>query len=320
MTAYIVRRLLLGLLVLLLVTILVFLVMRLLPGDPLTLFISQSQMSSGQLTLDQLQQLRHDYGLDKSLFLQYTNWLGGIFHGDLGKSIFYTTEVSTLVKERMPITLYLGALAFIFSAVLGIFFGVICAVRRGTWLDGAVTVLANIGITVPSFWIGILLIYLFSLEVHWLPTGGYISPFADFWQSTRKAIMPVFCLSLFSIASLTRQTRSSVLEVVRQDYIRTAWSKGLRERSIVFRHTIKNALIPVITIMGVQVSLIFGGSVLIETVFNIPGMGRLLTQSVFQHDYMVIQGGVLIIATVIVLSNLIVDISYGWFDPRIRYG
>ncbi len=320
MTAYIVRRLLLGILVLLLVTILVFLVMRLLPGDPLTLFISQSQMASGQLTMEQLQQLRHEYGLDQSLFLQYTNWLGGIFHGDLGKSIFYTTAVSTLVKERMPITIYLGAMAFVFSAVLGIFFGVICATRRGTWLDGLVTVLANVGITVPSFWIGILLIYVFSLEVHWLPTGGFVSPFTSLGESLRRAIMPVFCLSLFSIASLTRQTRSSVLEVVRQDYIRTAWSKGLRERAIVFRHTIKNALIPVITILGVQISLIFGGAVLIETVFNIPGMGRLLTQAVFQHDYMVIQGGVLIIATVIVLSNLLVDISYGWFDPRIRYG
>ena len=320
MTAYIARRLLLGIVVLFLVTVLVFLVMRLLPGDPLTLFISQSQMSSGQLTQEQLNALRHEYGLDKSLTLQYIDWIGGVLHGDFGKSIFYTTEVGTLIAERMPITLYLGALAFIFSSILGIFFGVICAVRRGKWIDSVVTVLANIGITVPSFWIGILLIYVFSLLVHWLPTGGYTSPFTDFGKSVRQSIMPVFCLSLFSIASLTRQTRASVLEVVRQDYIRTAWSKGLRERVIVFRHTIKNALIPVITIMGVQVSLIFGGSVLIETVFNIPGMGRLLTQSVFQHDYMVVQAGVLIIATVVVLSNLIVDISYGWFDPRIRYG
>jgi peptide/nickel transport system permease protein len=294
--------------------------MRILPGDPLTLFISQSQLASGQLTIDQLAQLRHEFGLDKPLAMQYFDWIGGVFHGNLGKSVFYATEVGTLIKERMPITLYLGVLAFIFSAILGILFGIICAVRRGKWIDSVVTVLANTGITIPSFWFGILLIYVFSLQLHLLPTGGYVSPLTDFAKNTRQVIMPVFCLSLFSIASLTRQTRASVLEVVKQDFIRTAWSKGLRERVIIFRHTIKNALIPVITILGVQVSLIFGGSVLIETVFNIPGMGRLLTQSVFQHDYQVVQAGVLIVAAVVTLSNLIVDISYGWFDPRIRYG
>lgn len=320
MITYIIRRILLGILILLLVTIMIFLVMRLLPGDPLTLFISQSQMSSGQLTSEQLNELRHRFGLDKSLIMQYIDWIGGVLHGDLGTSIFYTTEVSTLIAERMPITIYLGVLAFIFSAILGILFGVVCAIRRGKWIDAFITVLANVGITVPSFWFGILLIYVFSLQFHWLPTGGFVSPFSDPLESFRRTIMPVFCLSLFSIASLTRQTRASVLEAVRQDYVRTAWSKGLSERVIVFRHTIKNGLIPVVTIMGVQVGLIFGGSVLIETVFNIPGMGRLLTQAVFQHDYLVVQAGVLIVAVVVVLSNLIVDISYGWFDPRIRYG
>jgi peptide/nickel transport system permease protein len=298
----------------------VFLVMRLLPGDPLTLFISQSQMSTGQLTQEQLAELRHRFGLDKSLPMQYIDWIGGVFRGDLGTSIFYTTKVSTLVAERMPITVYLGALAFVFSSILGVLFGVICAIRRGKWIDGFLTVVANIGITIPSFWFGILLIYVFSLQFHWLPTGGFVSPFTDFGDSCRRAIMPVFCLSLFSIASLTRQTRASILEVVKQDYIRTAWAKGLSERVVVLKHTIKNGLIPVVTIMGVQVGLIFGGSVLIETVFNIPGMGKLLTQGVFQHDYLVVQAGVLIIAVVVVLSNLVVDISYGWFDPRIRYG
>jgi peptide/nickel transport system permease protein len=319
LTAYIARRLILGIVVLFLVTVLVFLVMRLLPGDPLSLYMSQSQMNTGVMTEEQMAELRHKFGLDKPLVMQYVDWVGGLVKGDLGTSVFYDTKVATLITQRMPITLYLGIIAFIISGVLGILFGVICAVRRGTWIDNVVTVLANIGITVPSFWVGILLIYIFSLQFHWLPTGGYISPFEDLGLSLRKAIMPVFCLSLFSIASLTRQTRASTLEVTKQDYIRTAMAKGLRERVIVFRHTIKNALIPVITIIGVQVSMIFGGSVLIETVFNIPGMGRLLTQAVFQHDYQVVQAGVLIIAIIIVLSNLVVDISYGWFDPRIRY-
>jgi peptide/nickel transport system permease protein len=219
----------------------------------------------------------------------------------------------------MPVTLYLGALAFIFSGVLGISAGVICALKRGTWIDTVVTLLANIGITMPSFWIGIILIYVLALKLNWLPVNGYTSPFTDFWLSARKVIMPVFCLSLFSIASLTRLTRSSMLEVTSQDYIRTAWSKGLKERMIITRHTIKNALIPVVTVIGLQVAFIFGGSVLIETIFNINGLGRLMTQSVQQQDYLIVQAGTLIMAIMVVVSNLVVDISYGWLDPRIRF-
>jgi len=318
MTTYIIRRLMLGVIILLLVTILVFLAMRLLPGDPLMIFVSQFQTAS--FTTEQIAEMRVEYGLDKSLPVQYINWLGDILRGDMGKSILQGKDVAYLISKRLPITIYLGVMSFIVSAFFGVIFGVICALRRGKWLDSVVTVLANIGITVPAFWLGILLMYLFSLQLHWLPTSGYMSPIEDLVQSLRLAIMPVICLSLFSVAALTRQTRSAMLEVVSQDYIRTAWSKGLRERAIVLRHTIKNAMIPVITILGLQVGLIFGGSVLIETVFNIPGMGRLLADSLFSHDYQIVQAGTLVIATVIVLSNLAVDISYGWFDPRIRYG
>ncbi|MBA7614976.1 Glutathione transport system permease protein GsiC [subsurface metagenome] len=317
MTAYIIRRILMGIVVILIVTIMIFLFIRLLPGDPLIIYISQTDMQ--ELTEEQLYELRVKFGLDKTIPLQYIDWLGGIFTGDFGLSIYYDVDVGHLVSERMPITVYLGVLAFIISIVLGIAFGVICALRRGTWIDTLVTFLANIGITVPSFWAGIILIYLLSYKAGWLPVFGYTSPFDDFWLSLKKVIMPVICLSLFSVASLTRLTRSSMLEVVQQDYIRTAWSKGLRERLIITRHTIKNALIPVITVLGLQVAFIFGGAVLIETVFNIPGIGRLMTQSVMQQDFQVIQAGTLIIAMVVVLSNLVVDISYGWLDPRIRY-
>jgi peptide/nickel transport system permease protein len=318
MTTYIVRRLLIGVIILLLVTILIFLAMRLLPGDPLIIFISQSQVE--MYSLERLAELRQEYGLDKSLPMQYFNWLGSILRGDMGKSIVLGQDVGYLVSSRLPVTIYFGVMSFIVSSFLGVIFGVICALRRGKWIDSVVTVLANIGITVPTFWIGILLMYLFSLTLHWLPTSGYVSPTESFGQSLRAAIMPVICLSLFFIASLTRQTRSAMLEVINQDYIRTAWSKGLPEWLIIFRHTIKNAMIPVITILGLQVGLVFGGSVLIETVFNIPGMGRLMAESLFSHDYQIVQGGTLVIATVVVLANLIVDISYGWFDPRIRYG
>jgi peptide/nickel transport system permease protein len=317
MTDYIIRRLLLGIIVLILLTIFVFLVMRLLPGDPLLIYIGENDM--GSLTPQELQILRHQYGLDKTLFLQYIDWIGGIFQGNLGTSVHYNENVGTLVAERLPITMHLGILALIVSGIFGITFGSICALRRGKWPDIFFSILANIGITVPSFWVGILLLYLFALTLGWLPPFGYTSPFENFWLSTRQIILPVFCLSLFSIASLTRQTRSSMLEVVRQDYIRTAWSKGLSERVIIIRHALKNALIPVVTQLGLQVGIIIGGAVLIETVFNVPGMGRLMTQAVFGHDYQIVQSGVLIIATVVILANLFVDISYGWLDPRIRY-
>ncbi len=291
--------------------------MRLLPGDPLVLYISQNEV--GNITPEQMQALKHKYGLDKNLPMQYVDWMGNVLHGNLGLSIFYNVKVGVLIKERFPITVHLGVMAFVIGNFFGIFAGVVCALRRGKWIDTVITFLANIGITIPAFWAGILLIYLLSLQLKWLPTTGYTSPFTDFWMSTKQIIMPVFCMSLFTIAAQCRQARSCMLEVIQQDYIRTAWSKGLRELMIIFRHAIKNALIPVITVMGLQVGIIFGGSVLIETVFNISGVGRLMTTSLLQHDFMVVQAVVLIMATAVVLANLAVDISYGWLDPRIRY-
>jgi peptide/nickel transport system permease protein len=317
MISYIVRRLLQGIVILVLVTLFIFLVMRLLPGDPLLLYVSQNDV--GSASPEQLSLLRHQFGLDRNMIAQYFFWIGGVLKGNLGTSIFYQQDVSYLIAKALPVTMNLGILSVVFSSVLGITFGVICALRRGRWQDTFFTLLANLGITLPSFWLGILMIYFFALKLNWLPVWGYTSPFDDFWMSTKQAIMPVFCLMLYPIASLTRQTRSCMLEVTRQDYIRTAWSKGLAEKVIVLRHTIKNALIPVITMLGMQVGIIFGGTVIIETVFNIPGMGRLMAQAVFGHDYQIVQSGVLIVALVVVLANLLVDISYGWFDPRIRY-
>jgi peptide/nickel transport system permease protein len=318
MQSFILKRLFQGILVLLLLTLIVFLVMRLLPGDPIFLYYAQSDVTS--FTHEQLQAVRAEYGLDKPLLVQYFVWLSGLFTGNMGKSIFYTEQVTTLMFQRMPVTIHLGLTAVLLGAIIGITFGIICAMRRGKIVDTFLTFIANIGITIPSFWLGILLIYLFSLHWHLLPTNGYTSPFTDFAKGTRQMIMPVFCLSLFCLASLARQTRSSMLEIVRQDYVRTAWAKGLKERVIITRHILKNGLIPVITMLGMQVRTIFGGSVLVETVFNVPGFGRLMVQSVLAHDYPIVQGGVLVIAAIVVIANLLVDISYGWLDPRIRYG
>ena len=305
--------------ILFLVTLVVFFVIRLLPGDPLIIFLGQSQ-ELGNMSLQELEHLRSEFGLDKPIVVQYVNWIWDLFHGDLGTSINYHEKVGVLMLERFPVTLHLGLTAFVLSNLLGILLGLIAAIRRGTWVDTVVTIVANIGICIPVFWLAILLTYAFGLKLGWLPIAGYTSPMDNFWLSTRQAIMPVICLSIVGLAMTARQMRSSVLEVSRQDYVRTAWSKGLRERIIVFRHVLKNSLIPVITLMGIGIGFIFAGSVLIETIFAIPGVGRLLVSSIFAQDYMVIQSGTLVIATIIILSNLIVDISYGWLDPRIRYG
>ena len=319
MAAYIVRRLLVALLVLFMVTLIVFFVIRLLPGDPLLIFVAQSQQS-GSMSMKEVEHLRKEFGLDKPIMVQYAVWITGILHGNLGTSIYYHEKVGKLMLERFPVTLYLGLTAFVLSSILGILLGLIAALRRGTWIDTLATTFANIGVTVPVFWLGLLLIYAFGLKLGWLPIAGYTSPFENFWLSIKQAVMPVICLSIVGLAMNARQMRSSVLEVAQQDYVRTAWSKGLRERVIVFRHMLKNSLIPVITLLGIGVGFVIAGSVLVETVFAIPGVGRLLVTSVFAQDYVVVQSGTLVIAVIIMLSNLIVDLTYGWLDPRIRYG
>jgi peptide/nickel transport system permease protein len=318
MTAFIIRRLIQGVVVLLIMTMIVFFSMRLLPGDPLTIFMGQ-QASSGGMSEEQLEGMRRLYGLDKPIVVQYFSWLGGIFTGNLGKSIYYRQDVGGLLKERFPITLHLGVTAWLAATIIGAFLGVLAAIRRGTWIDTVSTSIANIGITVPIFWLGILLIYALGLKLKWLPIFGYTSPFSDFWMSTKQAIMPVFCIAIPGMAYTARQTRSAMLEVIQQDYIRTAWSKGLRESTVIMRHALKNSLIPVVTLMGIGLGLVLGGSVLVETVFAIPGIGQLLVTSVFAQDYIVVQSSTVVIAGLIILFNLIVDISYGWLDPRIRY-
>jgi peptide/nickel transport system permease protein len=317
MTTYIIRRLILAAIVLFLVSVFVFLAMRLLPGDPVLMYMSASSVQ--EITEEQLNLVRHQFGLDKTLPMQYLDWITGVFRGDLGTSILNRSPVMQEILRRLPITVHLGILAFIIATIFGIPAGVLCAIRRGSWLDNLVTTLANIGITVPVFWLGILLIYMFALYFKWLPVMGYTSPFENFWLSTKQLIMPVFCLAVGPIAGNARQARSSMLEVIRKDYIRTAWSKGLRERAIIMKHALKNGLMPVVTLSGMGVGTILGGAVLIEQVFNIPGMGRLAVTSVMNQDYPYVQAIALIMAISIVFSNLLVDISYGWLDPRVHY-
>ncbi len=313
MLAYIVRRVILGILVLLLVTVIVFLLLQLVPGD-----IAASILGVNA-TPEQITALRSELWLDRPIFAQYGHWLGGVLHGDFGDSAIYHRPVSTLVQARLPITLHLSIVSLIISSILGIIAGIICAIRRGGILDSLITLAANTGIAIPVFWLGILSIYLFGLKLGWVPIQGYTSPFTNLWKSTQQTILPILCMAIPPVAFLARQTRSSMLEVISQDYIRTAWSKGLKESTIIARHTLKNSLIPVITFLGIGLGTIIGGSVLIETVFNIPGMGRLIVQAALNKDMFVVQACTLLIALIVILMNLVVDISYGWLDPRIRY-
>ena len=317
MFTYILRRLIQSIAVIFLVTFIVFIVIRMMPGDPILVYLSQEELDV--LTTAQIEAARNDFGLNEPLPVQYAKWVNDLLHGNLGTSLFYRENVGKLIAERLPITLYLGITAFIIAHLLGIVAGMISALRRGGWVDALVTVMANLGITVPIFWLGILLIYFFGLKTRLLPLFGYTSPFTDLGMSVKQMILPVICLAIFPIASTARQTRSSMLEVIRQDYIRTAWAKGLRERVVVLRHVLKNGLIPVVTLSGIGLSHILGGSVLVETVFNIPGMGRLGVEAVLSQDYAIVQAIILLTGFMVVIANLIVDISYGWLDPRIRY-
>jgi len=318
MLTFVTRRVVLAIITLFLASVLVFLAVRWLPGDPILMLVTKNTYQ--EINEEYEQELRRIHGLDKPVVVQYFNWLGGIFKGDLGDSILSQRAVSEEIQRRFPISLYVGGLAFLVGHILGIPAGVICAIRRGKWLDTTITTMANIGITIPNFLLGIVLMYLLAFKLRWLPIAGFTWPTEDFWLSTKQLIMPVICLAIFPLAGVTRQMRSSMLEVMSQDYIRTAWSKGLRERVIVVRHAVKNGMIPIVTLAGMGVAGIIGGGAVIETVFNINGIGRLAVSAVINQDYPYVQAVALIVATAVILSNLIVDIAYGWIDPRIRYG
>jgi peptide/nickel transport system permease protein len=313
LTSYIVRRIIQSIIVLLVVSFLSFSLLQIMPGDP------AAAMLGTNATREEIDALRKELWLDRPFLVQYGHWFSNALHGDLGISVIYREPITDIFAARLPITLYLSFLAFVLCTFLGIAAGIICAIRRGGMLDQLVSVCANIGIAIPVFWLGILCIYLFGLKTGWLPIYGWTSPFDDFMQSSKKAIMPVIMLAIPGISVLARQSRSSMLEVIRQDYIRTAQSKGLRERVVMLRHALKNALIPVVTLMGLHVRILVGGSVLVETVFSIPGMGRLIVAGALNKDFLIVQGGVLFIGAIVSLANLLVDISYGWLDPRVRY-
>jgi len=301
--------------VLLIVTMVAFAVTMMLPGDP-ALAILGVERAKDEVAY---QALREELGLDRPLPVQYVSWLGRLAQGDLGKSAINNQPVVDALRQRLPITIELGVLSMLFSVVIAVPFGIYAALRRDTIADLFASIAALAGVAMPSFWLGILLIYLFTLDWGLLPASGYV-PFRDDPVDHLKHLaMPVFVLSVESIGGLQRQVRSALLDVIEQDYIRTARAKGLAANSVVWTHALRNALIPVVTIVGLRVARLLGGAAIVETVFAIPGIGRLAVESIFNRDFPVIQAIVLVTALAVLLSNLLTDLVYGFLDPRIRH-
>ena len=261
---------------------------------------------------------RTELNLDKPLVVQYTLWLKHALRGDFGTSLVLNQDIGEILATRIPVTLSLTIPALIISLILGILIGVLCAVHRGSALDQIMTVLMTTMNGIPVFWIGIMMMYFFGVKLGWLPLMGYTSPFEDFGQYVAKAVMPVTIMAFGPLSSIARQVRTNMLEVINQDYIRTARANGLSENSVKYKHALKNSLIPVITLIALQVRSLVGGSLLGEQVFSIAGMGRLIMVSVMNKDYLVVQATVFVISLFVVACNLILDISYGLVDPRIR--
>jgi len=311
---FVARRLLMAVPVLFLVSAIAFSVIHFIPGDPAAVILGRNASA------EQLAALRHQLGLDRPVPVQFAAWLGGAVRGDLGKSLSSRRPVVELLAQRLPITLSLAVFAMLISLLVSVPSGIIAAGRRGTWWDRAIMAGALVGVSTPSFWAGILLIILFSVRLGWLPSGGFVSLFEDFGAGVRYLLLPAVSLGLLLAAVTARMVRASLLEVLGQDYVRTARAKGLAERVVVYRHALRNALIPVVTVAGMDFGWLLGGTVVVESVFRLPGMGRFIINAILARDYPVVQAGVLYLAVIFMLVNLTVDVLYGYLDPRIRHG
>ncbi|HLZ70109.1 MAG TPA: ABC transporter permease [Dehalococcoidia bacterium] len=313
MVKYIGQRLVAAVPVLVVVVIAAFALLHVAPGDPAAL------IAGDNATPTQIHELHRKLGLDQPLYMQLGIWVKNLAHGDFGKSIFSGETLTKLVGQRIQPTLALAILGELIAICIGVPLGVLAARRRNSWLDRGVMIFAVLGFAMPSFWLGYNLIFLFSLDVHWLPPTGYRPISAGIGPFLKYLILPSLTLGFGVAALIARMTRATMLEVLRQDYVRTARAKGLREQAVLVRHAAKNAAIPVLTVIGLSVAYVLSGSVIIETVFSIPGMGRLFAEAAINRDYPIVQGTILVTGVLFVLVNLLVDLSYVLFDPRIRY-
>jgi peptide/nickel transport system permease protein len=314
MLSYVARRLLALIPVLLGLSLVVFLIMALVPGDPALAILGS------YATPESLATLRAQMGLDRPLPVQYLVWLDNVLHGDFGRSYSLNRPVLDEVGERFGATLILSSAAFALCSIWGVLAGVVCAVRQNGWVDRLVTLFVLIGISIPSFWLGLLLILLFAVRLQWLPASGMVAIYGggDFFDRIRHLVLPATTLAVVASGVIARLTRSSMLEVLRQDYVRTARAKGAPERSVVFRHAFRAALVNILPALGLQAGFVLGGAVYVETVFQWPGIGRMLVTAISTRDILLVQGGVLVVAASYVLFNLIADLVQHWLDPRVK--
>ncbi len=306
------RRLLATIPLLFLVSLVVFALVHALPGDPAVLFLGE------EADPETLARFRVRLGLDRPLVAQYAAWLGRALRGDLGRSLRTNQPVAEAILERLPVTLELLVAALSVSLAIAIPMGIVSAVKRNSGVDLVTTVFALVGFAMPGFWLGIILIYVFALLLRWLPPSGWVPLPASVPQNLLSLVLPAFTLGTALAALVTRQLRSGMLEVLRQDYVRTAQAKGLSERQVVGKHALKNALISVVTVVGLQLGGLLGNTIITETLFALPGVGRLMIDAIFSRDFFVVQGVILFLAVGYVLSNLLVDVLYSYLDPRIR--
>ena len=316
MRAYVCQRLLIAGVTLLGMSLLLFVLMRLAPGNITDVIFE----SAGYVDEADRHRLEAELGVDRPVIVQYTRWLADLGRGDLGKSYRYDLPAWEVIRPRLPVTVELAVLSLVFSVLLGVPTGVISAVRRGRPLDYALRVLSLAGLSMPSFWLGMIVILLLVRSLGLIPSMTYVSPFDDLRANLFQFLLPALAVGYRSSALIMRITRSAMLEVLREDYIRTAWAKGQREGAVVWRHALKNASLPVVTLIGIEFAFLIGGLVVTETVFNLPGVARYLVDAIQFRDYPIVQNLAMLIAVVVVLANLAVDLLYSWLDPRITYG
>jgi peptide/nickel transport system permease protein len=314
---YIVKRLLLMIPTLLGAALVVFLLMNVVPGDIALLILGTDQ--GGDINLQEVARLREHLGLDRPLYVQFLSWLWGVVRLDFGTSLWSGAPVLEELWIRLPLTLEVAILATLISTLIAIPLGALAAIRQDTWVDYGVRVISIGGLAVPAFWTGILIILLLVIYFDWSPPLVFVSPFQDPWENFKQLVWPIVTVGYRNAAVLTRMTRSTVLEVMREDYIRTAWAKGLHERMVVVKHTLKNSMLPVITLIGAEFAFLLGGLVVTETVFTLNGLGSFVVDAILHRDIPVVETLVLLTAFVVVFVNLLVDLFYAWLDPRISY-
>ncbi len=313
MARYVIYRLLSAIPILLIVSLVSFLLIFLVPGDP------AAEIAGPGATAEEVARIRHSLGLDQHIGVQMLAYYGRLLQGDLGQSILLNRSVTVAILERAPVTLSLTALALGISLSLAVVLGVVAAVKQNTWVDQSAMTVALLGLSLPDFWVGLVMIYLFAVLLGWFPTGGYVTLSKGVLPWLTSLIMPAVALGMAQLGLLARITRATMLEVLRQDYVRTARAKGVPEHRVIDKHALSNTLIPVVTVMGLIVGILLGGAVVVEQVFSLPGVGRLIIGAILRRDYPVIQGGLLLTATIFVFVNIAVDVLYAWLDPRVRY-